>query len=143
MKYYALLLSFLMAILCSTSTFQTSAVTVKIQGIKNNKGAIIIGLYNSETDFPIYEKNFRGATLNAIENKNQYTFKNIPAGKYAVALWHDENENKILDKNLFGAPKESYGFSNNKYGKFGPPDFEDVSFEILKNETIELTITVK
>ena len=42
---------------------------------------------------------------------------------------HDTNDNKELDSNLFGMPKEGFGFSNDAMGMFGPPDFKKASFE--------------
>lgn len=36
------------------------------------------------------------------------------AGKYAVVVYHDENHNKICDKNFFGIPTEAYAFSNTR-----------------------------
>jgi uncharacterized protein (DUF2141 family) len=43
---------------------------------------------------------------------------------------------------MFGVPKEPYGFSKNKYGMVGPPDFEDVSFEVTKENPVSLTINL-
>ena len=44
---------------------------------------------------------------------------------------------------MFGVPKEPYGFSNNKYGKFGPPDFEDISFDVKEDASTSLIINLK
>lgn len=54
----------------------------------------------------------------------------LPCGKYAVKVFHDENSNEDLDTNFVGFPKESFGFSNDAMGKFGPPSFEQAMFEI-------------
>ena len=43
--------------------------------------------------------------------------------------YNDENSNNRLDTNFIGIPKESYGFSNNKLGMFGPPDYDEVKFD--------------
>ncbi len=123
---------------------QTSKVEVTINGIENTKGNIEIGIYNSESTFPEYGKEFKGATIKPTDSKVvKYTFNDLPDGTYAIAAWHDENSNKELDKNLFGAPKEKYGFSKNKYGTFGPPDFEIVSFKVENGKAISLKITLE
>jgi len=44
-----------------------------------------------------------------------YTSKDVPAGKYAIAAFQDENAEGKLSKNMFGVPKEPRGFSKNKY----------------------------
>jgi uncharacterized protein (DUF2141 family) len=49
----------------------------------------------------------------------------VKPGSYAVAAYHDENNNDKLDKAFTGIPNEKYGFSNNVRGIFGPPDLSD------------------
>ncbi len=122
---------------------QTGTIVVNISGIENNKGVVQIGLYNSEESFPVYEKNFKGAFPKANKSGVSYTFENVPAGTYAVAVWHDENEDKTMNKNLFGAPKENYGFSKNIYGSFGPPNFNDVSFKLNSGKKMTLKINLE
>ena len=61
-------------------------------------------------------------------------------GKYAFKYFHDENSNKKLDTNLIGIPKEGYGFANNIYGSFGPPDFKDTIFEVKNDTTINCIV---
>ena len=51
-------------------------------------------------------------------------FKVDAPGTYAVAVYHDENDNHHFDKNFFGLPAEGYGFSNDAPAPFGPPSFE-------------------
>jgi uncharacterized protein (DUF2141 family) len=122
---------------------QTGTIVVNVSGIENNKGVIQIGLYNNEESFLDYEKNFKGVFPKADKSGVSYTFTNIPTGTYAIAVWHDENEDKTMNKNLFGAPKENYGFSKNIYGSFGPPDFEDVSFKVVNGKVVKLTINLE
>ncbi len=122
---------------------QTGSIVVNISGIKNNKGVIQIGLYNSEASFPIYEKNFKGVFSKANTSGVKHTFTDIPVGTYAIAVWHDENEDKKMNRNIFGAPKESYGFSNNIYGTFGPPKFEKVSFKVEAENEIKIQINIE
>lgn len=40
---------------------------------------------------------------------------------------HDENENQTLDRNLFGIPKEGFGFANNPRVIFAAPSFQAAS----------------
>ena len=59
---------------------------------------------------------------------------------YAFSFFHDLNNNKKLDTNFLGIPKEPYGFSNNKKGRFGPPKFSEASLEINKNSYYKISI---
>lgn len=123
---------------------QTGTIVVKVSGIENNKGVIRIGLYNSKTSFPIYKKAmFENSFKQANKSGITYTFENIPAGTYAIAVWHDENKNEKIDKNFLGVPTENYGFSKNIYGTFGPPDFEEVSFKVTSEKINKLTINIE
>lgn len=47
---------------------------------------------------------------------------NVPGG-YAIAIYHDENDNHHFDRTLLGLPAEGYGFSNDAPTFLGPPAF--------------------
>ena len=68
----------------------------------------------------------------------QFMIKNLMAGKYAARFYHDENQNNVMETNMFGKPTEGYGFSNNVKGTFGPPPFEKWLFSIVEDKTIVL-----
>ena len=68
-----------------------------------------------------------------------YTFE-LPDGTYAIGIFVDKNYNNKMDRNLFGVPKEQFGFSNNAKGNFGPPSFEDASFTVLGDMKIEINL---
>lgn len=114
-------------------------ITVKIENLKSDKGHVYISLYDTETSF--LGKGFKG-TISTIKNKScTITFKDIPNGIYAISFFHDENENKKMDSNFLGIPKEDYGCSNNARGFMGPPKWEDAKFEV-NNKSIIQTITL-
>jgi uncharacterized protein (DUF2141 family) len=54
----------------------------------------------------------------------QTVFTGLPAGRYAIKSFADENGNAKLDTNIVGLPTERYGFSNNARGRMGPPSFD-------------------
>ena len=54
----------------------------------------------------------------------------VPAGTYAIAVFHDENGNNELDTNMFGVPKEPVAFSKAKMKLFGPPKFDECQFQV-------------
>lgn len=133
MKTIILLLSLTIYSLAST-------LSIKVINIKELKGKIYLGLYDKEKDFKEFDKSFQGKALDVNSDTLNLQFKNIPSGLYALSLFHDTNNNKILDKNFFGIPKEGYGFSNNPQ-VFGEPSFDDAKFELVEDKT--LTIEVK
>jgi uncharacterized protein (DUF2141 family) len=56
-------------------------------------------------------------------------FNALPAGTYAVAVFHAEHNETQMEPGLFGKPKQGYGFSNNPSSTFGPPSFSGAAFE--------------
>lgn len=85
---------------------------------------------------------FQGKNIKPQGNSIQAQFNGLKPGKYAVAVYHDENNNGDLDTNLVGIPNEAYGFSNNASGLFGPPAFEDAGFEIWDNQPLIIEINI-
>lgn len=122
---------------------QTGGVSVTVNQIDIEKGGKVnIGIYD-EKGFPVIGKGVKEVALEVKETTTIYVFKNIPAGKYAIAVFQDVNSDGKLNKNLLGAPKESYGFSKNLYGMFGPPSFADVSFDVVEDQLSSLTINLE
>jgi len=71
-----------------------------------------------------------------------FRFEGLPAGAYAVVVFHDENGNGIIDHGLLG-PSEPIGFS----GGFalgvlsGFPSFEKLKFEFKQPaQTLEIKL---
>ena len=48
--------------------------------------------------------------------------KDLPPGRYAIAVFQDLNGNGKLDASFFGVPKEPYGFSRDVERGIGIPD---------------------
>jgi uncharacterized protein (DUF2141 family) len=116
------------------------SVTIVVTGLDEVKGQVSIALYNSPDDFPEEENVFQGVNVKVKDKTVRYTFTDIPAGIYAIALMHDKNMNEKMDKSLLGIPKEGYAFSNNVFGTFGPPDYEQVAFEVKGDTTLEISV---
>ncbi len=122
---------------------QTGQVDVTVTGIEVEKGGVIkIGVYETN-GFPIVGNEVTGKDIKVTDTGVTVTIKDIPVGTYALAIFQDTNSDGKLNSNLFGAPKEPYGFSKNRYGTFGPPDFEDVSFKIESDNSTSLTINLE
>lgn len=130
-----ILISFL-----AVSSFVSAQVNIKVEvtGLKNNKGQVMIGLYNSEKDF--LKKTFKGNVVLIKDKKATVTFANLPKGEYAVSIFHDENNNGKMDSNFMGIPKEEYASSNGAKGFMGPPKYKDAKFIVKEDKTILLKI---
>jgi len=68
-------------------------------------------------------------TTKAIQGSVSFVIHNLPAGKYSVATFHDENDSGNLATNALGVPTEGYGFSNDPQGAEGPTKFAQAAFD--------------
>jgi uncharacterized protein (DUF2141 family) len=115
-------------------------LTITVTNIQNAKGKISFGIFRKQDSFPIKGKQYKGVLIETTKSKTKYTFQNLEKDGYAVAVYHDENNNGILDKNLVGAPTEAYGFSRNARAMFSAPSFEEAKIDLKENKSIEIWI---
>jgi uncharacterized protein (DUF2141 family) len=116
------------------------SLTVKVTGIENYKGEIEIALYKDPKKFAKVDQTYRLVRIKPDNSTLTHEFKNLDQGKYAVCLFHDENNNKVCDKNFLGIPTEAYAFSNNIRPRFSVPTFEECSTYLDKNKTFSIKL---
>lgn len=130
-------------ILLSFRSEKSGDVLVDITGVNfSKKGNLVIGLFK-ETGFPKTDQSSYGKIVAISSPTMTVKFSKITSGTYAIAVFQDKDKNGKLSTNMVGYPIELYGFSNNKYGTFGPPDFKDVSFEVKESQTSHLKIQIR
>jgi len=115
-------------------------LTITVTNIQNAKGKISFALFRKQDSFPIKGKQYKGVSIETTKTKTTYTFRNLEKDAYSVAVYHDENNNGILDKNLVGAPTEAYGFSRNARAMFSAPSFEEAKIDLKENKSIEIWV---
>jgi len=135
------IVGFLLLGLVSFQAPSNFTLTINVTGFSNNTGKAYVAIYNSAKTFPAYGKQYKGRIVDIKNQKVSLNFDDLPKGSYGVAVFHDENKNGKLDKNLVGYPTEAFGFSNNFRPTISAPDFEDVAFVVDKSKSI--TIQVK
>jgi len=138
MRTLALIITFFLSTFMSQAQTESNGqtITVTINNIKNNTGKVIMSLHSADTFMKT--NGLQSAESIIEENKVIITFKNVLPGEYAIMSVHDENDNKQMDFELNGMPKESYGVSNNSMS-YGPPRFSEAKFT-LNNENINMSI---
>lgn len=119
---------------------ETFTLTVEIFGLKNNTGKVFLAIFDNEETFLKTNKEVNGRSVIIENNKAMAQFKGLKKGEYALSLFHDKNNNNMLDKNLIGIPKEPYAFSNNATGIFGPPSFKDSKINLNADKTIAIKL---
>lgn len=125
--------------LIKSSTLNTSAkLVVTITGLKNEKGVIEIGLFSDPKKFPTPNKQFKKARVKIDDNKVKYQFEDLPLGQYALAVYHDENNDNVCNRNFFGIPTEAYCFSRDFKPFLSAPDWSDCYIQLNSDRAIEI-----
>lgn len=133
-------MSYLLLSLFFVWSDSSQAVEIRIHGIESNSGVVRIAFYDSEDTY-LDEEKISFAHEEVVTKTGDMIVKmEIPEGEYSIAVYHDVNGNKSLDKNMFGIPKEPYGFSNNVMGNFGPPSFEQAMVSIPQMQLISINL---
>jgi uncharacterized protein (DUF2141 family) len=119
-------------------------IVADISNFENTKGTCRACLFDNAASFT----GERGAPYRCVEvpvanKKVQAVFDNVPAGTYALFVLHDANNNKKMDKNFVGIPKEGYGASRNKLPFAAAPTFGDNKFAVQNNSAVRLSVRLR
>ena len=116
---------------------------VTVEGLRSPKGLITYTLY------PDNKKKFlaKGGSLQRIrvDARAPATETCVPLpgpGTYLLAVYHDEDGNRKLNRSIIGLPREGFGFSNNATSSIGLPSFDAVRF-IAKQGVTALKIKLR
>ena len=125
------LAAFVAAGAVSSTAAPNGVLIVKMTKFPSSDGFAMVAVFNNKEGYEIGEEGaVASKKVKVVNNKAEAVFKDLPYGWYGVSMYHDENANGKLDKNLVGVPKEAYAFSNNARGAFGKPGYEEVRFKI-------------
>ena len=118
---------------------QTHTLTVDIDNIQVQTGALMVELYANAEDYAAGHNPCASMIKPVTKTEHRLVFSDLADGQYAVKVFHDENGNHSLDTNMLGVPSEGYSFSNNA-GSFGPASFKDASFSLQADAQITIHI---
>ena len=123
-------------ILVFWSYFQAESYTVDIQvnNFKSDAGKAYLMILDER------EKEQGTAIVSIKNNVAKHQFVVPKKGRYAIKVFHDANNNKKLDTNMLGIPKEQWGTSNNVKASLAPPDFGKMLFLVDKNTQIQIRL---
>jgi uncharacterized protein (DUF2141 family) len=118
-------------------------LTVHIVNARNANGMVRVALFQSAEGFPANASEALRTQPAEIDRQTliaQAVFTAIPQGTYAVTVFHDENGNGKLDKNMVGIPKEGYGASNNPAKKMRAPTFDEAKLSLASDQSVEIKL---
>ena len=146
MKTSELPFTLLLTSLLLTSPAFAGTVTVEVRNIEQ-KGEMHLAIYDNADVFENDNGEKGGAARGIVDGVIEevgtgtvtYRFE-LPNGTYAIGLFVDANYNNEMDRNIFGVPKEQFGFSNDARGSFGPPSFKEASFTVSGDMKLDINL---
>jgi uncharacterized protein (DUF2141 family) len=113
-------------------------LTVTVNDLRSAKGDLLVSVVDSEEGWnnqatPVAAEKLAVAEKSTDGKSLQVKFT-LPAGRYAVQVLHDENENGKMDFNTLGIPTEGHGASNNPV-VMRRPYFSETVFELKESST--------
>lgn len=117
-----------------SNTDSKLALNIEIEGVRNSGGRVFLAIFAAEPEnFPYEatsEKNTIYRKIYRVDSESISDRVMLPQGTYAIALFHDRNSNKELDRNMLGIPTEGHAFSNNPDTSRGKLAYKDLEFTL-------------
>lgn len=122
---------------------EEGGVTVRFvaTGLGSTEGTMRCGLYRDEDNWLTTTSFDSAEGAPRADGTAACVFEGVPPGRYAISAFHDENDNGVLDRGVFGIPREDYATSNDAYRRMGPPRWSEALFPVGR-EDLELTAPV-
>jgi uncharacterized protein (DUF2141 family) len=127
------------ALVASTAIANAFELRVEVLNPKSDKGLVLGAAYSSQATW-LQGGQAAQVAMEPVKEKSVLVYRNLPAGPYAVSIFHDENGNGKLDSNPAGIPIERYGFSRDARGRMGPPAFADAVVDVQADTTITINL---
>ncbi len=135
MRFFLFAFLLLPACLLSQNT-----ISVLVKNVNSASGRVNVAVYDSDETFLSFDKVLTTETVPANKGSVRLKIEDLPVGEYALAVFHDENNNGELDTNWMGIPKEKVAFSKGKMRTFGPPKYSDCAFKVTSDHEIVIDL---
>jgi uncharacterized protein (DUF2141 family) len=108
-----------------------NSVLIQVQGVRSSGGALVAVLYGDNPS-EFLKKGARVARERVQARPGSVTvcLEAPRPGVYAVAVYHDENDNHRFDRSWTGLPVEGFGVSNNPRPFLRAPTHGESAFEV-------------
>ncbi len=137
-----LILAGLWSLLAPTSSHASDPVVVTVELIdaQSRPGRLQCAAWATEQGFPFDHAKAVAHADASVQGTRVSCALELPPGRYAVAVMHDENGNGRIDKNFVGMPTEGWATSNNVVHRFRGPTFDESAVQIDGPTTLRLEL---
>lgn len=119
---------------------EANDLLVIVSGLRSQEGNVHIALYDDPDRFPDSDGMIFKVEVPIVDGTARHKFNDLAPGRYAVAIYHDENDNDEFDQGFFGIPLEDYAFSNNAPVFLAPPSYVDAAFAVPETREMHIRI---
>jgi uncharacterized protein (DUF2141 family) len=107
---------------------------VRVENVRSSAGLMAVTLYaNNPSKFLARHGSLYVGRAPAHQGVTETCIFVPQPGIYAIAVYHDIDGNRKLNRNLVGFPTEPVGFSNNPNTFLGIPSFTAVRFAVRQS----------
>ena len=117
----------------------TASIRVGVSQISQIKGTVKWALYDNEKAYEQRTPAVKSGSISVSGESLTWEVTGLASGPYALAIYHDVNNNGVLDLNFLGVPKEPYAFSGTSSSKWLPPSFDKAAVQVAKNTLIKIS----
>lgn len=114
---------------------ETATLTLTITDVASAEGTVYVALYDDPAAFLDADRKRMGAKAAAEQGRVTVRLEGLAPGRYAVAMYHDEDGNGQFDTGLFGIPLEGFGFTRDPSVVPERPSFDDAAIAVAAPET--------
>ena len=111
---------------------------------RDDRGRVLCAIWRGAEGYPTERTRAVARTIDRtiVRQRAVCTFDDVTPGEYALAVFHDENDNNDLDRNILGIPSEGTGASNDASNPFGPPGYDDARFVFPDTAVYRITVNI-
>jgi uncharacterized protein (DUF2141 family) len=120
------------AVLLGPAVASAADLVIEVSNVRNTRGHVRLSVCDA-AHFGGQGCAFDGQAP-ARPGVTRIVVHGVPAGRWAVQAFHDENDDDVFDTDFLGLPEEGFGYSNDPPLR-GRPRFEPSAFDVRESST--------
>lgn len=119
------------------------SIDLEVRNVRSAKGVITVDIHDDNSDGFLNNDGLVGRIHTPAHAQTTRICIAVESqGTYALAVYHDRDDDRVFDKNWVGLPAEPYGISNDPPIRLGPPSHEAAAFSV-SGANVSVTVTLR